>query len=439
MRALFVHTPLSGSAFNTSIAALSAYLKRHGHETRLLLVPPEPDFAEVSSLMGQSAADVVAFSFMTCRAELVKRLVPIARAALPRARLIAGGAHPTTYPQQTLEGHDLDAICVGEGEEPLRRFVEASEQEAPGLWHRQGGLPSAKWWAEDVDDLPDWDRELFGDVRNTGNRFEAAVGVALARGFCPYSCTFCGVDGYRRINGVESAKASRLRSVERVLLEIERARPLADPCAGFASWDEVLPSNLEWIREFFQQYSARVGLPFACQLRVEQVRPELVRAMVDGGCDYVVIGVETGDEEYRKKFLNKGFSNERVSQAFSLLHGAGIQTFCSFMIGLPFESPGMLAKSVRLAQELRPTELSWKYYTPERGTVLFGLVEREGLLIDRYVDHPFGADEAMIRMTRCSQKDLNKASEAFRLLRGNGPRGTFEQDSAPRLTLELRA
>lgn len=389
--------------------------------------------------MAESCADVVALSFMTCRSELVQRLTAPARRALPQARIIAGGAHPTTYPQQTLAEFDVDAVCVGEGEEPLRRFIEAPAEDAPAIWRRGGSLPREKWWATDVDDLPDWDRELFGDVRNSGNRFEAAVGVAFARGFCPYSCTFCGVDGYRRINGVSSAKANRLRSVERVLREIEAARHLADPEAGFAAWDEVLPSNLEWIGEFFRQYRERVGLPFACQLRVEQVRPELVAAMVDGGCDYVVIGVETGDEDYRKRFLNKGFSNDRVRQAFELLHGAGIQTFCSFMIGLPFETPKMLAKTVRLAQELRPKELSWKYYTPERGTQLFGLVEREGLVIDRYVDHPFGATEAMIRMTRCTQKDLDKANEAFRLLRGDGPRGTFEEDPRARLALELRA
>lgn len=429
---------MSGAAFNTSIAALSAYLKQRGHETRLLLVPPSPRLDDVARLMQESAADVVAFSFMTCRLELVRRLVPVARAALPDARVIAGGAHPTSYPQPTLD-LGFDAICLGEGEEPLCRLLGDPAGEHPGIWRREGPVPTERWWAEDVDALPDWDRALFGDVRNSGNRFEAAIGVALARGFCPYSCTFCGVDGYRRINGVTSAKAMRLRSVERVLTEIENARPLADPAAGFAAWDEVLPSNLAWLSEFCRQYRARVSLPFACQLRVEQVRPELVAALVEAGCDYVVLGVETGDEEYRKRILNKPFTNERVKQAFSLLHGAKIATFCSFMIGLPFETPKMLAASIRLAQELRPSELSWKYYTPERGTMLFGLVEREGLVIERYVDHPFGAKEAMVRMTRCTQRDLDKASEAFRLLRGDGVRGTFEQDSEEHLRLELRA
>ena len=32
-----------------------------------------------------------------------------------------------------------------------------------------------------------------------------------------------------------------------------------------------------------------------------------------------------------------------------------IDTFCSFMIGLPFETPQMLAKTIRLADTLNPT------------------------------------------------------------------------------------
>ncbi len=411
----------------------------HGHETSLLVVPDAPDLDRVAALLESSRADVVAFSFMTCRYALVSTLVDVARRVLPNAALIAGGAHPTTYPSETLRGLRLDAVCVGEGEVPLQRFLENPDASGPGILRAGEELPIERWWATDVDALPDWDRGLFGSARNQGNRYEAAIGVAFARGFCPYACTFCGVDGYRRINGVERQKASRLRSTERVLQEIERARRVVSCDAGFASWDEVLPGNVAWITSFFHAYRERVGLPFACQLRVEQVRPELVDALVSGGCDYVVIGVETGDEDYRRTVLNKPFSNARVMEAFSLLHAAKIRTFCSFMLGLPFETPRMLAASIRLAEALAPSELSWKYYTPERGTVLFGLVKRKGLVIDKYVDHPFGAHEAMIQMSHCTQQHLDKAQEAFRLLRGQSPPGTYETDPGGQVQLELRS
>ena len=189
---------------------------------------------------------------------------------------------------------------------------------------------------------------------------------------------------------------------------------------GFAVWDEVIPSNRAWLEHFCTRYKTEIGLPLAFQMRVEQATEKTVQLLASGGCTYAVIGVETGDEAYRKRFLNKGFSNEQAIAAFQRLHAAGIDTFCSFMIGLPFETPQMLAKTIRLADTLNPTELSWKYYTPERGTALFPVLEEHNLLIERYIDHPYGAGEAMIRMTHCTQKDLNKASQALSFLRGQG-------------------
>ncbi|TNF33755.1 MAG: B12-binding domain-containing radical SAM protein [Deltaproteobacteria bacterium] len=451
---LFVHAPIPGARFSSSIAALSAWLKAHGHTTALLVVPPGTAPDAVRPLLRDARPDVVAFSYMTCRAQDVARLVAAAREELPHARLVAGGAHPTSYPRETLAALPLDAVCVGEGEAPLLAFVEAPDAPHPGLVRRGHDDAVTRWWAMDVDALPDWDRALFGDVRNDGNRYERAVGVAFARGFCPYTCTFCGVDGYRRLNAPPKGAVTRLRSVDRVLREMEGARALFPDVDAFASWDEILPGSRRWQRAFMEGYRERIGLPLSCHLRVEQVTDDLVESLVLGGCDYVVLGVETGDEGYRRKFLDKGFSNADARAAFAKLHAAGIATFLSFMIGLPFETPQMLKKTVQLARELAATTLSWKYYTPERGTRLFGLVERHGLVIDRWVDHPFGGEEAMVQMTHCTQRDLDVATAALRLIADaqgsheegererERERGTFAGPPRPELSdlaLELRA
>lgn len=419
MRVLFVHAAMPGVPFNCSIAALSSWLRAEGHEPALLVVPvregPEPvDLPAAEAAMAQSGAGAVAFSFMSCVAGPIAALTRAAARALPAALRIGGGAHPTTYPDETLAQMDLHAVCVGEGEAPLAAFLADPAAAHPGLRRPGDAGPLSRWWAPDPSALPDWDRGLFGDVSNAGNRYERAVGVALSRGFCPFACSFCGVEGYRIVNQHPRARAMRLRAVDAVLAEIERAREVV-PCPdGFASWDEVLPLERKWVRAFFEGYRARVGLPFACHLRVEQVTDELVDALQAGGCDYAVLGVECGDEEYRKKVLNKPFSNAAAVEAFGRLHAAGVTTFGSFMIGLPHETPAMLAKTVRLARELDCDELSWKYYTPERHTPLFQLCERDGLLIERFIDHPFGADEPMVRPTRAAPRDFALASEALR-------------------------
>ena len=424
MHVLFVHTPIPGAPFCSSIAALSAYLKAHHYTVSLLTLNDGTTQSQLEAAFRDTTADVVAWSFMTCRWSEIPQWVAWTRAIRPDLKHIAGGAHPTTYPTETLPY--FDAIVVGEGETPLLHWLQHPERPHPGLIRRDSGDPVQRWREPDVEALPDWDRALFHYVSNDGNRYEQATPIAFSRGFCPFSCTFCGVDAYRRVHSQPQRGASRLRSVDRVMDEILNAAKAHHNPYGFAAWDEVLPGSKAWLSEFFGRYKAEVEQPFAVQMRIEQVTAKIVEILASGGCDYVVLGVETGDENYRKKFLNKGFNNEQTERAFQRLHDAGIATFCSFMLGLPFETPQMLAKTVRLAETLKPTELSWKYFTPERGTALFPLLKQHGLLIDRYIDHPFGANEAMIKMTHCTQRDLDTANHALSLLRGDGPRGTFE-------------
>ena len=424
MHVLFLHTPIPGAPFCSSIAALSAFLKREGHTTQLLTLEADTPLNEVKEAFQNSPAQVFAWSFMTCRWADVPALVQAAREIRPDVRHIAGGAHATSYPAETLP--HFDAIVIGEGETPLAHWLEAPNEPHPGLMRQGAGDPVLRWQEPDVNALPDWDRALFNYVANAGNRYEQANPIALSRGFCPFSCTFCGVDAYRRIHSQPQRGASRLRDVGRVMDEILVAAQQHKNPYGFAAWDEVIPGKKRWLADFFKRYKNEVGQSFAVQMRIEQVTETVVRILADGGCDYVVIGVETGDEAYRKKFLNKAFTNEQTEVAFQRLHEAGITTFCSFMLGLPFETPQMLAQTVRLAESLNPSELSWKYFTPERGTALFPLLRQHGLLIDRYIDHPFGANEAMIKMTHCTQHDLDRANRALALLRGEGVRGTFE-------------
>jgi coproporphyrinogen III oxidase-like Fe-S oxidoreductase len=88
------------------------------------------------------------------------------------------------------------------------------------------------------------------------------------------------------------------------------------------------------------------------------------------------------------------------------------------MLGLPFETKKHLASTIRFAQSLNAKELSWKYYTPERWTRLHQLCSDNELLIERFVDHPFGANQAMIRLTHSTQYDLDRTQFALSSLPG---------------------
>lgn len=144
----------------------------------------------------------------------------------------------------------------------------------------------------------------------------------------------------------------------------------------------------------------------------------MVEALATAGCDFLVLGLECGDEAYRRRVLDKGFSNAQALEAVRMLEDAGVRTHCSFMLGLPLETPAMLAKTVRLARALPETaEISWKYYTPERGTRLHELIVKHDLVLPERVDQPFSGSAPAIRLARCTPDDVRRAARALELLR----------------------
>ena len=88
MHVLFVHTALPSTPFNSSIAALSSALKAAGHTTALLTIQDGADEDAVVDAMAASAADLVGFSFMTCRAGRVAQVACLVPKALPGVPVI---------------------------------------------------------------------------------------------------------------------------------------------------------------------------------------------------------------------------------------------------------------------------------------------------------------------------------------------------------------
>ncbi len=84
---------------------------------------------------------------MTCRSELVKKLVPSLAARCPKPVSSRAGRIRLRIPTD-LEEFDLDAVCIGEGEEPLRRCVEAPDDSHPGIWLSGWRSAEQKWWAK---------------------------------------------------------------------------------------------------------------------------------------------------------------------------------------------------------------------------------------------------------------------------------------------------
>lgn len=86
---------------------------------------------------------------MSFQAPSLLRLAAAAKAAWPRAKVIAGGPHPTVDPASVLAPGLVDAAVLGEGEVTFAEVVERVEQGrdlagVPGTRGLARGNPGAR-------------------------------------------------------------------------------------------------------------------------------------------------------------------------------------------------------------------------------------------------------------------------------------------------------
>ena len=81
---------------------------------------------------------------------------------------------------------------------------------------------------------------------------------------------------------------------------------------------------------------------------------EIALMLKESGCKQVSFGIESGDEEYRKTFLKRNYSNLQILTAAELLHEVGIPFSSYNIMGFPFETIKQMEES--LSRYLREHE-----------------------------------------------------------------------------------
>ena len=184
MRVLFYYR---GSE-HFGVQALISYLESKGHEVELVYDPALGDngyldIPFVNNFLNKIVCndklvvekvvrfspDLVAFSAITNLYLPITRLAKKIKKVLD-VPIIIGGIHPTSIPDEVIKDECYDAVCIGEGEEPLEELLLRLEEKRPytdvkNLWvrdaagkiHKNSKRPIIK----SLDDLPTPDKSLF--------------------------------------------------------------------------------------------------------------------------------------------------------------------------------------------------------------------------------------------------------------------------------------
>lgn len=143
--------------------------------------------------------------------------------------------------------------------------------------------------------------------------------------------------------------------------------------------DTFLAMSDEEFEQFIKVYG-KIRLPFWMQTRPETLTQERAYKLREVGCHRVSIGLEHGNEEFRKKMLMKSFKNKQMIKASEYLKNANIPLSVNNIIGFPEETRSLIFDTIELNRRMYFDTANAYAFTPFHGTWLHDYCLKKGYI-----------------------------------------------------------
>lgn len=340
--------------------------------------------------------DVVGFNFFSNNWDAVANCSRLIRENHPDILILAGGAHPSVLPRETLkEIQSLDLVFIGEAEESLVKmclrwqeteFRQRYKHDPDMLkdilgiaWRKNDGDIQVRkcYFREDINEfgMPAWDliqphKYPLAPHGVFPQNYPLAP-IITSRG-CPYPCTFCAAS-------TTMGKKIRYRSHELVMEEVL----LLKNHYGIREI-QIVDDNFTFRKEYAMEFCQRAirmnlslsfGLPNG--IRLNTLDDELLSLMRRAGFYSIVVGIESGSPRILK-IMKKKLELEQIREKIDLIkrHGLGAEGF--FILGFPGETREDMEMTINFARSLKLDRAFFGNYVPLPGTQIYNELVNSG-------------------------------------------------------------
>ena len=359
------------------LLCLAAAARQAGNIVDLLdlNVSDEPDKC-LNAKISEFAPDVVGITAVTPTILAASKIAKIIKNVSPHTKIIVGGPHSTAMPQETLRLGGFDAVCVGEGEHVIARFIENPYTSIPGLWRIENDviIPSCEMnpGISDLDLLPmpaydylDPSKYNFSDINSRNN----PTGTMESSRGCYANCVYC--------NKLIHGKKMRFKSVQRVVDEMEFLISRGFREIGF--YDDCFSADISRAISICEEILRR-GINITWTpvggLRVDRVTRDLLKIMKKSGCYRTPFGVESGSQKVLNR-IQKRITLDQAENAVAIAKESGMETFVYFMLGLPGETEEDIIQTIKFAKKINPHYAKFPFTIPFPGTAFFNELHEE--------------------------------------------------------------
>jgi anaerobic magnesium-protoporphyrin IX monomethyl ester cyclase len=338
--------------------------------------------------------------------------------------VLAGGVFPTFAPEIVIKEPLIDMVCVGEGENALLDLCERIEKgqhfdDVTNLWVKQKDGSIIKNQISNpvnVNEAPMLDMSLFEEqrlYRPMAGQWYKMMPVETIRG-CPYKCTFCNSpDQITMYKEETNTNFFRKKNIDLVYKELKYFKEDLGVEYNYFWADTFLAWNAKEFEEFCEMYQD-IGLPFWMQTRPETITDFNIKKLADVGLHRISFGIEHGNEDFRKRLLDRQWENKDIIKALKIPHRYGVQFSLNNITGFPTETRELAMDTVELNRNIDSDNQNLYSFVPFHGTPLRKLCEESGLVAPETITKAL-TDKPMLIMPQYPQHEIEGLIKCFTL------------------------
>jgi radical SAM superfamily enzyme YgiQ (UPF0313 family) len=322
---------------------------------------------------------------------------------------IMGGPHATFFPE-ILEEMQLDAICVGEGDNAIVHILNAIKEDKEikdipnvlGIGERIENMK--RELIQDLDRLPFADRQIYYEAVPS-YRMVRMRSVLSSRG-CPYSCTYCHNHVFNKMfKGC--GEIIRRASPDRVINEIKFVINNYPPVKLIRFADDTLGHFVDgWLVALLTRYRKEINMPFYCLMRSNVLTEEMAKLLASHGCVSIGMSVESGNERIRNSILGRNLSDEVVINSFKNANKYRLKTYGNTMLAIPGGNFKDDLESFFFTKRLKLTLPTFTILVPYPRTVLSDFALKSGFLDKNNDFHNYYYDKSAFNNFTEKEKEM---------------------------------
>lgn len=219
---------------------------------------------------------------------------------------------------------------------------------------------------------------------------------------CPYNCDFCFegkiYDPNENMDRVEDFNSS-IGEGERIIIE-------DSVLMSYQDFDEIMDC-LE-----------RKHVKFAAYARISEIvkEPQKVERLYKAGCQCVIIGIETLDNEVLKGH-NKNIVSSQTREGLEILKSNNINIQGCFMLGFPEDSLKNMENTISFAIDEKLSGYRWHIYQPNYSAIDNKFYSTRSISVFDHLSVQLNVPDNCLPEIMVSQPEIGKLDEHF-MIRG---------------------